>query len=158
MAQAKQTYRPTARRSAEPILYFAYGSNMSPERMEQRCPGAITLGHAVLPHYRLAERLYADIDLEKDSMVHGVLYLVTPLHLALLDRYEGYPQIYRRGWLEVVWQNYVYKALTYEMTPATKLARWELPFSQEYREICSAGADFHKIPNAFKKTTRRRKK
>ena len=137
-------------RSAEPILYFAYGSNLNPRRMELRCPGAVALGYAVLPYYRLAERLYADIDMDTESEVHGVLYLITPAHLAMLDSYEGYPQVYRRSWLEVKWRNLVYKAVTYEMTPGTKLARWKMPYPPEYRMICSEGARFHRIPNAFK--------
>lgn len=156
--QKKTTYTPPPRRSAEPVLYFAYGSNMNPRRMAERCPGAVSLGHAVLTHYRLAERLYADIDPEKGGEVHGVLYLISPANLAMLDLYEGYPQVYRRSWLEVEWRGYVYKAVTYEMTPATKLARWELTFSPEYRLICSKGATLNKIPNAFKITTRRKKK
>lgn len=135
--------------SAEPILYFAYGSNLHPLRMNERCPGAVSLGYAVLPHYRLVERLYADIEMAPESEVHGVLYLLTPLHLALLDRYEGYPEIYRRSRLDVQWQKYLYSAITYEMAPATKLARRNLPFPSNYRKICSIGADFHKIPNAY---------
>lgn len=144
--------------NAEPILYFAYGSNMNPERMEQRCPGAVGLGYAVLSNYCLTERLYADIDTAVGDEVHGVLYLITPTHLAMLDRYEGCPHVYRRSWLEVEWQGYVYKAATYEMTLITKMARLKKPFSEEYREICSAGADFHKIPNAFRTIVRRKKK
>ncbi len=45
-----------------PILYFAYGSNMNPFRMAQRCPGATALGVAIQRNYQIAERLYADID------------------------------------------------------------------------------------------------
>ena len=64
------------------VLYFAYGSNMNPARMAKRCPGAITLGRAKLPHYRLAERLYADIEFEEESELHGVLYCITENHLS----------------------------------------------------------------------------
>ena len=144
--------------NAEPILYFAYGSNMNRERMEQRCSGAVDLGHAVLPNYRLAERLYADIDTAAGREVHGVLYLLTPVHLAMLDRFEGYPYIYRRSWLEVEWRGFVYKAVTYEMTLSTKMARRKKPFPEGYRQLCSSGADFHNIPNAFKIPARRKKK
>ena len=50
------------------VLYFAYGSNMNPARMAKRCPGAITLGRAKLPHYRLAERLYTEFS---DRVLYG---------------------------------------------------------------------------------------
>ncbi len=143
--------------AAEPILYFAYGSNLHPQRMKERCPGAVALGHAVLPHYRLAERLYADIDMAPGAEVHGVLYLLTPRHLALLDRYEGYPQIYRRSKLDVRWRDHLYSAITYEMAPPAKLVRRNLPFPMDYRKICSDGADFHRIPNAYS-TIRKGKK
>ena len=71
-----------------PILYFAYGSNMNPIRMAQRCPGAITLGVGVLRNYRLAERLYADIDFQEGAEVHGVLYLISEWNLRSLDARE----------------------------------------------------------------------
>ena len=48
-----------ARRIAvkSPILYFAYGSNMNPFRMAQRCPRTTPLGVGILRNYRGAERL-----------------------------------------------------------------------------------------------------
>ena len=42
--------------------YFAYGSNLLPERLFQRCPTAVPYAPAILPNYRLTERLYADVD------------------------------------------------------------------------------------------------
>ncbi|MBQ8756280.1 MAG: gamma-glutamylcyclotransferase, partial [Lentisphaeria bacterium] len=78
------------------FLYFAYGSNMNPARMAKRCPGAIDLGGAVLRNHRVAERLYADIDFVEGAETEGVLYVITEEHLRKLDRYEGYPSVYRR--------------------------------------------------------------
>ena len=56
-----------------PILYFAYGSNLNPKRITRRCPTAATFRTAKLRNYRLVERLYADIDYEEGTVVHGVL-------------------------------------------------------------------------------------
>ena len=42
--------------------YFAYGSNLLPERLFQRCSTAVPYAPAILPNYRLTERLYADVD------------------------------------------------------------------------------------------------
>ena len=82
------------------FLYFAYGSNMNPARMAKRCPGAIDLGGAVLRNHRVVERLYADIDFEEGAEMQGVLYVITEEHLRKLDRFEGYPSVYRRfGWM-----------------------------------------------------------
>ena len=76
--------------------YFAYGSNLLPERLLQRCPTAVPYAPAILPNYRLTERLYADVDYVPGGQVHGFVYLLRAQDVARLDRYEGYPQIYRR--------------------------------------------------------------
>ena len=132
-----------------PILYFAYGSNMNPARMEQRCPGAIPLGVGILRNYRLTERLYADIDFQEGGKVHGVLFMITERHLDSLDAKEGYPKVYRRSWLPVEFDGEDYLAVTYEMTAATKAARNGKPYPEEYRKLCSEGARFHHVKNSF---------
>lgn len=73
------------------FLYFAYGSNLNPERIRQRIPDARPVGRATLKGWRLVERLYADIEKSRGSRVEGVLYLVTTTELHRLDAYEGYP-------------------------------------------------------------------
>lgn len=137
-----------------PILYFAYGSNMNPVRMGQRCPGATALGVGILRNYRLAERLYADIDFREGAEVHGVLYLISERNLRSLDAHEGYPKVYRRMWLDVEFQGETYLAVTYEMSAATKAARSGQKYPEEYRKICSEGAHFHHVKNGF--TTKRK--
>ena len=137
-----------------PILYFAYGSNMNPIRMAQRCPGAIMLGVGVLRNYRLAERLYADIDFQEGAEVHGVLYLISEWNLRSLDAHEGYPKVYRRMWLDVEFEGETYPAITYEMSIMTKIARRGRKYPEEYRKICSEGARFHHVKNGF--TTKRK--
>ena len=138
-----------------PILYFAYGSNMNPLRMGQRCPGATTLGVATLRNYQIAERLYADIDFEEGAEVEGVLYLITERHLRSLDAREGYPKVYRRIWVPIEFNGETYLAVTYEMTFMTKAARRGKRYSEEYRKLCSEGARFYRVKNNF--TTRRKK-
>ena len=133
------------------FLYFAYGSNMNPARMAKRCPGAIALGGAVLLNHRLAERLYADIDFVSGSTVEGVLYLISEANLTRLDVCEGYPKVYRRLWLEVEFDGGIYQAITYEMSRWTKFIRRSKRYPEEYRKICSFGADYYGIKNNFKK-------
>lgn len=85
--------------------YFAYGSNLSRAQMAERCPGAVALGVALLPGHRLAFTRYssrrgggvADAVAEPGSAVWGLLYAVTPMHLAALDHCEGHPHSYRRA-------------------------------------------------------------
>ena len=77
--------------------YFAYGSNMASSQMADRCPGALCLGVARLPDYRLAfdawsnrrGGLVADVLPAPGSEVWGVLWEVTDEHTEALDRYEG---------------------------------------------------------------------
>ena len=133
------------------ILYLAYGSNMLPDTGASFVPGATALGVARLPDYRLAERLYADIDFSEGESVFGVLYLITERDMRSLDAYEGYPKVYRREWLEVEYRGESYTALTYEMSAATKIARDGQPYPDDYRKICSAGARFYHVPNKFTK-------
>ena len=80
--------------------YFAYGSNLLPERLFQRCPTAVAYAPAILPNYRLTERLYADVDYAPGEQVHGFVYLLRANDVARLDRYEvkslGYS--FNEGW------------------------------------------------------------
>ena len=103
--------------------YFAYGSNLLPERLLQRCPTAVPYAPDV----------------------------------ARLDRYEGYPQIYRRYTVDVILDDGTeLPALIYEMTPKSKKIRNGLPYPEEYRKICREGANLHKIKNHFIRKRRRK--
>ncbi|HXF95143.1 MAG TPA: gamma-glutamylcyclotransferase family protein, partial [Gemmatimonadales bacterium] len=81
------------------VPYFAYGSNLSRERMARRCPGAALLGTARLAGHRFVinRRGYATVVPEPGATVYGVLWDLSETHGALLDRYEGVEQgLYRR--------------------------------------------------------------
>ena len=78
--------------------HFAYGSNMDPAQMRQRCPGAETVGIGVLREYGLCfpRRSHtrgcgvASIEPATGQEVWGVVYRMTAADLASLDRFEGY--------------------------------------------------------------------
>ena len=76
------------------LPYFAYGSNMDPDQMLSRCPGAERAGNAELSGSRFAivGTGVATIFPEPDSTVTGVLWAITDRHLETLDRYEGVAQ------------------------------------------------------------------
>lgn len=131
-------------------LYFAYGSNMNIAQMAERCPGAITLGKAVLSGYKLTERKYADIDAADGAEVEGVLYAISRDHLKELDRREGYNiGIYDRRAVTVQVGDKRCAAIVYEMTTATKKERDGIPYTDEYREKCSLGARQHGVTDCF---------
>jgi gamma-glutamylcyclotransferase (GGCT)/AIG2-like uncharacterized protein YtfP len=74
-----------------PLPYFAYGSNLDPDQMAERCPGAVALGPARLDGWqlRIGHRGVATIVPEPGWTVWGGLWRVTGPHLATLDRHEG---------------------------------------------------------------------
>ena len=77
-------------------LYFAYGSNINLEQMELRCPKAQMVGPVTLKNYELQFRGsgFATVAPKKGSVVHGLLWKLTPSCEQSLDRYEGYPRHY----------------------------------------------------------------
>lgn len=87
------------------MKYFAYGSNMDPERMKKRDINFLQREHATLKCYtlkfnKLASRNpkegYANIFPDRTGVVEGVLYNISDSDIATLDRYEGYPDHYDR--------------------------------------------------------------
>ncbi len=88
------------------VLYFAYGSNMDENQMEQRCTaGFDVLGVARLEGYRIDFTKYsndweggvADIIEEPGAYVEGVVFDLPDASLEDIDRYEGVSEgMYRR--------------------------------------------------------------
>ena len=133
-------------------FYFAYGSNMNPDRIRERIPNARVVGRATIRGWRLVERLYADIERAKGGRVEGVLYLVTETEMHRLDSYEGYPSVYGTVSLNAYFdaEHKVY-AFTYAMTKEAKALREGKSYPRDYRLICSAGAHWHGVKNEFRR-------
>lgn len=77
-------------------LVFAYGSNMHPERMRLRVPGALARGPGRLHGRRLVlNKLGADgsakanLEPAPDALVWGVVWALRREEVVTLDRYEG---------------------------------------------------------------------
>jgi hypothetical protein len=80
-------------------LYFAYGANMHGGEMAERCPEAEFIGPAKLAGFtfRIAKGGYGTIVADKDGVVRGVLWTLSPDDERALDEYEGLPQgLYKR--------------------------------------------------------------
>jgi gamma-glutamylcyclotransferase (GGCT)/AIG2-like uncharacterized protein YtfP len=140
--------------NAPNFLYFAYGSNMNPERIRHRLPEARAVGRATLHGWRLVERLYADIERAKGGRVNGVLYCVTPTELHRLDAYEGFPKVYdclrvsvHAELMNVEEVRYRVPAFTYVMTEAARRERNGKRYPEDYRITCAVGARYWKLPN-----------
>ena len=131
-------------------FYFAYGSNMNPERIRERIPTARTVGPAFILGWRLKERLYADIERSAGGRVDGVLYLLSQIEIFRLDEYEGYPRTYGCVGLDaIIDPEHKVSAFTYVLTNAARRERDGKKYPEDYRLICSAGAQWHGIRDAY---------
>ena len=98
-------------------LYFAYGMNTNRDEMAYRCPGAMPMGRAILPGYRLEFKSFATIVPSPGETVEGVLWTITELDESALDILEGYPEFYDKKTVSVEHDNQSYIAMTYIMGP-----------------------------------------
>lgn len=112
---------------AEPIFYFAYGSNMAIERLRPRVPSAelrgvaVLLAHELKFHKRSKRDGSAKCDVfytgKEDDKVFGALYVVAEEDVAKLDRFEGLGQGYNRRSVTVVTiDGLTFRAQTYVAT------------------------------------------
>lgn len=88
-------------------LYVAYGSNLHLEQMQYRCPDARVYGTGVLPHCTLTfwgnarGNGVATVLPGADTDVPVALWEISARDEASLDRYEGWPHLYRKEDIEV---------------------------------------------------------
>lgn len=88
-------------------LYLAYGSNLNLEQMKRRCPTAKKVGTAILEDYKLTfnggyKSAVATIKPYKGSTVPVLIWELEKEDEAALDRYEGWPRLYRKETLQVM--------------------------------------------------------
>ena len=77
-------------------IYIAYGSNLNLKQMQRRCPDAEVLKTAMLQDYELEFRGVATIVPKKGASVPVLLWKISPQDEQNLDRYEGFPHLYRK--------------------------------------------------------------
>ena len=84
------------------MYYFAYASNLSKKRMQERCPDSKPMFVAVLPNYKLVFTGWsrewhggkATIKSFRGEKVRGAVYEVTDACLRQLDKFEaGYTRM-----------------------------------------------------------------
>lgn len=137
-------------------LYFAYGSNLDLEQMKERCPDSKLLEVGCLEGYRLEFTSYshkrgggvADIILDSENEVWGLIYELSQDDLDQLDVFEGYGMnIYKRfltsiktslGSISDVW---VYTVVDKENF---------IPPAKEYLNIIRKAASIHKFPKRYR--------
>lgn len=108
------------------MLYIAYGSNLNLKQMAGRCPTARVAGASVIKDYRLLfrgghESAVATIEPAIGEAVPVLIWELTPADVAALDRYEGWPYLYRKEELQVNLNNRTVRAMAYIMNEGRPL-------------------------------------
>lgn len=101
-------------------FYLAYGSNLNLEQMAHRCPTAIPIGATFLEGYRLLFRgghggSVATVEPFKGKNVPCLLWEITSADEVSLDRYEGFPFLYRKETVKVKHGKKTVDAMVYLM-------------------------------------------
>jgi len=135
--------KPPKRRAA-PIqsadYYIAYGSNLNLEQMKYRCPNAIAVGKATVEGWKLVFRFYADIERSEDSNIEVGIFKITADCERRLDRYEGFPTLYKKEYIETDFGT----ALVYTMTDVEDNGRdYGAPTEEYFQTVRDGHADFN---------------
>jgi gamma-glutamylcyclotransferase len=110
MSAASAPVQPRRRDDRRRVRVFAYGSNLHPGQIRERCPSARTLFRAGLPGHGLAFVGFsatwlgpvANVARHATRLVPGVVYEISRGDLKALDRFEGVPFAYERTLRRVV--------------------------------------------------------
>jgi len=120
--------------------YIAYGSNLNLEQMAYRCKTAKVLGSANLKGYQLLFRggennSFATVEKLKGGSVPVLIWELEPKDEAALDRYEGYPNFYRKEMVKVRFGGKWEEVMVYMMNEGRPLG---IP-SRSYCETIAQG-------------------
>ena len=137
------------------MLYFAYGSNMSFNRLVARTPSARFHSVASLPGYRLKFHKAgrdgsAKCDIvrcqQNQSVVHGVVYRISARDKTELDRYEGLGNGYDASMMTVFDDDQ--QALEVNLFVATHTNPGLKPFHW-YKQHVLVGATENNLPDSY---------
>ena len=134
------------------LKYFAYGSNLHPERLLQRVPSAQVIGPAVVEGYRLAfNKRGADNSAKCNVMlagegarVHGALFHIDAEEKASLDRAEGGYEVRH---ISVISGGESHQAFSYIAHPQN--LDDELHPYDWYHALVISGGHYHDLPAAY---------
>ena len=139
------------------MLYFAYGSNMLTERLQDRVPSAEPVSSATLPgrtlrfHKRSKDgsgKCNLAPASEESASVHGVLFDFASDDLSALDEAEHRGYGYERRRVHPQTPNGSVDAFAYVAQPAY-IDDALRPYDW-YRALVTAGAHQHNLPSAYR--------
>ena len=132
------------------MIYLAYGSNLHIEQMQRRCPTAEVLGTSTLHGYRLVFNGVATIEPDPDRSVPVLLWDIKPADEPPLDRYEGFPHLYRRETVQVELNGKTVDAMAYIMN-----SEGIAPPSPYYYDVIRQGYEMNGLDIAVLEQARR---
>lgn len=105
------------------LYYFAYGSNISENRMKnERSVNFKSRKFAVLENYKMLFNKvsknnvylgYANIIESVGDIVQGALYEINDVDIKIIDKFEGFPKHYNRIIVDVICEDKRIDAITY---------------------------------------------
>lgn len=134
--------------------YIAYGSNLNLPQMAERCPTAKVLGASSMKDWQLLFRgphggAVATVEPYKGSSVPVLVWEISETDENALDRYEGWPYLYRKEIVKIKLGRKTIEALVYLMIEGKPLSQ---PSSYYYSVIYdgykSAGFDIEILKKA----------
>jgi gamma-glutamylcyclotransferase len=137
-----------------PMNYFAYGSNLLPQRLQRRTPSARVVASALLPGHRLhfhkrgedgSGKCNAYRTDDPQDQVFGIVYTLSQAERAELDRVEGPGYIAMP--VEVLSAGQAISAFAY-IARAETVVPDLLPFDW-YRDLVLAGARRHEFDDHY---------
>lgn len=96
-------------------LYIAYGSNINLEQMAFRCPYSRVVGVSEIKDHELEFRGVATIIPKENASVPVLIWELDERDLPTLNRYEGYPRLYRQEKMDFELDGKSYKGMAYLM-------------------------------------------
>lgn len=96
-------------------LYIAYGSNINLEQMAYRCPHSKVVGTSEIKDFELEFRGVATIVPKENASVPVLIWELDEKDLPTLNRYEGWPRLYRQEKMPFELDGKSYKGMAYLM-------------------------------------------
>jgi len=140
------------------LLYFAYGSNLHPLRLEQRVGRVSVVATASAAGFRLrfhkqgrdeSGKCNIEFSGSESDCVQGALFAFSPQQRNILDEYESLGRGYVRERVAIETRDGPATAWTYIAMPefvddTLKPFHW-------YREFVCLGAEFHGFPPSYRR-------
>ena len=133
-------------------LYMAYGSNLNLNQMALRCPTAKPFRSTMLEGYQLIFSGVATIIPCEESRVPVAVWKIDSECERALDRYEGYPTLYRKEYLPINVNGKTHEAMVYIMNqtkPQPPCVSYYRTIEEGYHDV---GFDTVHLKRALKAT------